>query len=462
MRKGMAEIQQDPNNSPNDITKKVFENWGKAGITALGEQFKVEGEQAQIRDTLAQAKGREMANERMKKLLDSMEGGGGGGASAGSFVDNIIASSGVAATPQLRAAATTAYTTAILTNKDPSAAVEHVLGTAQRGVGVRQSQEEHPLKMQELAGGAAAAPYKAPQAAATVQKTQQEARAAAPVDLTPEQIRDAFPSMSAEQAQAMALAAKQKGGAGLSQAVTQQQAAETRREAPRMTPEAEQKVAADATTHATSALRFINEFAKGGAEKLGFFKGANATAYLQRIGLPFGDPQVVDMWNSASQQVASTATQGGGFFAQGRVKLAHDVTAGITETPLHALLATDQVADRMINSLEGRISGMVDSRTGRELANTAPLRNALAEWQKVKAVTGTLDAYVTKDGKSVVMFNGNEVNYKNFSKTFDGGKTFKTDAGEIVGSEVIANARKVGVTPEQWLAAAHGFVKGTQ
>ncbi len=169
MRKGMAEIQQDPNNSPNDITKKVFENWGKAGITALGEQFKVEGEQAQIRDTLAQAKGREMANERMKKLLDSMEGGGGGGASAGSFVDNIIASSGVAATPQLRAAATTAYTTAILTNKDPSAAVEHVLGTAQRGVGVRQSQEEHPLKMQELAGGAAAAPYKAPQAAATVQ-----------------------------------------------------------------------------------------------------------------------------------------------------------------------------------------------------------------------------------------------------------------------------------------------------
>lgn len=238
------------------------------------------------------------------------------------------------------------------------------------------------------------------------------------------------------------------GDAAMSAYVRNLVTSREKREAPKPTPEAEQKFSSDSVQHATSALRFIDTFKKGGAQDIGFFSGANAKAFMEKWGIPTGDVAVVDMWNAAQQQVASAATQGGGFFAQGRVKLAHDVTAGITETPLHALLATDQVADRMIGALEGRLSGFTGTSTV-----TKPIESALAKWREVKATTGTFKSEVTQDGKkTIAYFEGKQIDPKTFKTLLDPEKTYDLGSGhKTTGAEIIRKLQQQQaktITPE--------------
>lgn len=228
-------------------------------------------------------------------------------------------------------------------------------------------------------------------------------------------------------------------------------------EAPKPLTEPEQRFSSDSVQHATSAKRFIETFAKGGSSDIGFFSGANAKAFMEKWGIPTGDPALIDMWNAAQQQVASTATGGGGFFAQGRVKLAHDVTAGITETPLHALLATDQVADRQIAALEGRLSGFEGTAVV-----TKPIQKALEEWRQVKAITGTFKSDVIPDprrlddptaGRTVAFFQGNQIDPKTFAPLVKNDKTsYKIKGGNTVpGSWLFEAARTKNKDPAQLL-----------
>lgn len=228
-------------------------------------------------------------------------------------------------------------------------------------------------------------------------------------------------------------------------------------ETPKPLTEPEQRFSSDSVQHATSAKRFIETFAKGGSSDIGFFSGANAKAFMEKWGIPTGDPALIDMWNAAQQQVVSTATGGGGFFAQGRVKLAHDVTAGITETPLHALLATDQVADRQIAALEGRLSGFEGTPVV-----TKPIQKALDEWRKVKEITGTFKSDVIPDtrrpddpaaGHTVAFFQGNQIDPKTFAPLVKNDKTsYKIKGGNTVpGSWLFEAARTKNKDPAQLL-----------
>jgi hypothetical protein len=234
------------------------------------------------------------------------------------------------------------------------------------------------------------------------------------------------------------------GDAAMSAYVRNLVTSKEKREAPKPTPEAEQKFSSDSVQHAESALRFIDNFKKGGAQDIGFFSGANAKAFMERWGIPSGDPAIVDMWNAAQQQVASAATQGGGFFAQGRVKLAHDVTAGITETPLHALLATDQVADRMISALQGRLSGFAGTSTV-----TKPIEAALAKWQAVKATTGTFKSDTTADGqRTIAYFEGKQIDPKTFKVLLDPEKVYDLGGGhKATGAAIAQKASEAGKDP---------------
>lgn len=184
-------------------------------------------------------------------------------------------------------------------------------------------------------------------------------------------------------------------------------------------PVDERKTASSDIAHATSAMRFVDEFAnKGGAERIGMFKGAPAIALLEKWGVATGDSQIISMINSSKQQVQSMATSGGGFFAQGRVKLAQDVTPAVTETPLHAIITMDEVADRKLAELKTNLSGFEGTQT-----NTKPFEKAIAEWEKVKAITGTLQSDIVPDprypndprsGRTVMFFRGNQIDPKSF------------------------------------------------
>lgn len=184
-------------------------------------------------------------------------------------------------------------------------------------------------------------------------------------------------------------------------------------------PVDERKTASSDIAHATSAMRFVDEFAnKGGAERIGMFKGAPAIALLEKWGVATGDSQIISMINSSKQQVQSMATSGGGFFAQGRVKLAQDVTPAVTETPLHAIITMDEVADRKLAELKTNLSGFEGTQI-----NTKPFEKAIAEWEKVKAITGTLQSDIVPDarylndprsGRTVMFFMGNQIDPKSF------------------------------------------------
>lgn len=225
---------------------------------------------------------------------------------------------------------------------------------------------------------------------------------------------------------------------------------QTKGETPKFN-ESEVKQAGEESKHAESARRFMERFAAGGAQQIGTFRGAPLVAKLEQWGIPTGNVSDVDMWNSSQQQVASAATAGGGFFAAGRVKLAKDVTSGITETPLHALLATDQVADRQLSALNTRLASLKETNT-----SSKSTEKAIADWDRVKKITGSFRSEVVPDprkpddlsaGRTVAFFQGNQIDPKTFAPlvkndtatTYDLGKGLKIDGSRLFEAARVKN-----------------------
>jgi hypothetical protein len=157
----------------------------------------------------------------------------------------------------------------------------------------------------------------------------------------------------------------------------------------------------------------------------------------------------VSMLNSSLQQVASAATSGGGFFASGRVDLAKDTTATISQTPLHALIALDETADRKLAKLQNLKMGASPSE------NTRNIDDAIKHYQDVKSITGSLNSYVVGKGtgneRSVVLFDGNQVDPKTFKKIVDGKKEYKVGSGFGTGTEFIEQARIRNEDPDTYI-----------
>jgi hypothetical protein len=219
-------------------------------------------------------------------------------------------------------------------------------------------------------------------------------------------------------------------------------------------PEPVRKETSGDSEAAISSKKFLENFRAGGAEKLGSIEGvlrgdipANVKAWMEKHGLSTGDPEFVSMLNSSLQQVASAATSGGGFFAAGRVDLAKDTTATISQTPLHALIALDETADRKLAKLQNLKMGASPSE------NTRNIDDAIKHYQDVKSITGSLNSYVVGKGtgseRSVVLFDGNQVDPKTFKKIVEGGKTYDFKGGaHMTGTALIEEARKRNVAPD--------------
>jgi hypothetical protein len=219
-------------------------------------------------------------------------------------------------------------------------------------------------------------------------------------------------------------------------------------------PEPVRKETSGDSEAAISSKKFLENFRTGGAEKLGSIEGvlkgdipANVKAWMEKHGLSTGDPEFVSMLNSSLQQVASAATSGGGFFAAGRVDLAKDTTATISQTPLHALIALDETADRKLAKLQNLKMGASPSE------NTRNIDDAIKHYQDVKAITGSLNSYVVGKGtgseRSVVLFDGNQVDPKTFKKIVEGPKTYEFKGGaHMTGTALIEEARKRNVAPD--------------
>jgi hypothetical protein len=210
---------------------------------------------------------------------------------------------------------------------------------------------------------------------------------------------------------------------------------------------------------AISSKKFLDVFRKGGAEKLGFadvFSTGNpmdlaaVKGMMEKRGLSTGDPEFVSMFNSSLQQIASAATAGGGIgFAQGRVDLAKETTATISQSPLHALIALDETADRKLAKLQNMRKNMSPSEP-REGVD-----DAIKHYQDVKAITGTLNAYVVDKGapgeRQVVLFDGSQVDPKTFKKIVDGKKEYKVGSGFGTGAEFVEQARVRNLDPETYI-----------
>lgn len=245
---------------------------------------------------------------------------------------------------------------------------------------------------------------------------------------------------------------KKKGDAFI-KVISGQAQAEGRAAIPAEAPTDVRKQTTNAVEAATSMDRFLSSFRTGGAEKIGnigdILKGENPAAlkvWLERHGFATGDENLLNMWNSSIQNVQSVATSGGGFFAEGRVRLAKDVTPSISETPLHSIIAADQVADRQIAALENQKLNLAPKQS------KAGIDDALTKWRNVKAVTGTLNSYVTNPGKpderTVMMFDGNQIDPKSFKKLVEGSKTYEFKGANMSGATLIEEARKRNVAPD--------------
>jgi hypothetical protein len=73
--------------------------------------------------------------------------------------------------------------------------------------------------------------------------------------------------------------------------------------------------------------------------------------------------------------------------------------------------------------------------------NTRNIDDAIKHYQDVKAITGTLNAYVVNKGspeeRQVVLFDGNQVDPKTFKKIVDGKKEYKVGSGFGTGAEFV-------------------------
>jgi hypothetical protein len=471
LSEGVAKILQDPTVADADKSSEVFKQFGQQGVIKYGDLLKTQQQNAQIKDLLAQEGHRSVQTQILQKTLPTV----GPQAEATLARTNSLTGATQQETARSRTllpgevaqqAATTQSTIAGTSEKEAVADKARIMtpieataaATRSKLVGAeaRKTELETQMLQQQMDRNTKLL-AQGPTSADTLDKMLDEAG-----------ITDPGQRAAAKMEYGANLYAKDpaKAGEAFAKSVTQsanaRATAKIRAEAP---SEAGTKEAVTAGEHAVSTERFLKSFISGGAQKLGFFQGANLKVALERYGVPVGDPETLEMWNAAQQQAASIATTGGGFYSEGRKRLADTVTPGITESPLHAIIAADQVADRMLERLNLRL---------KDHPNQESLLAARDKWQNVKKTTGSLDTYdYVPDPKNprtkypVVLFNGDQVDAKTFKPLVEGERDYKLGKGTVLrGSDLIADARRRNMSPavrlEEIKALYGGGPKGSQ
>lgn len=235
----------------------------------------------------------------------------------------------------------------------------------------------------------------------------------------------------------------------LTKFATSQSAAKIRNEGV-AAPQDIRKTAASASEAAFSAKQFLDAFDAGGYKDVGTLTGGPLKAMLERWGIASGDMNLVQMWNASKQQIASQASSGQGFGGEWRVKLAQDTTEGIKESPLHSIMALGEIAGRMKSNLETQLSGLTTE------PQKAPIEKALKEVDEIYQRTHSLQGYTVPSGggeKSVVLYNGNQVDPKTFKPLMQGSESFDVGQGHtMTASALFPKAQQARLTPQEALA----------
>jgi hypothetical protein len=471
LSEGVAQVLQDPSIAEADKSSEVFKKFGQQGVIKYGDLLKTQQQNAQIKDLLAQAGHRAVQT----RILEHTEPTAGPQAEATLARTNALTGATQQETARSRAllpgevtqqGATTASTIAGTSEKEavtdrtrlmtPGDVTAQQTRTALVGAEAAKTGTETELLQDQLTRNRKIL-EQGPTDTGTLDKMLDEAG-----------ITDPGQRAAAKMEYGANLYAKDpaKAGEAFAKSVTQsanaRASAKIRAEAP---SEAGTKAAEGAAEHAESLDRFLKSFTRGGAQKIGFVTGAGVKKWLEEHGVSAGDPEFVEMYNAAAQQVQSTATSGGGFYAEGRKRLAETVTPSVMETPLHAIISADQVADRMIARLKTRQLDHPEQKS---------IQSALDKWQDLKKTTGSLDTYdYVPDPKNpqtkypVVLFNGDQVDLKTFKPLVEGARDYKLGKGTMLrGSDVIADARRRNMSPavrlEEIKALYGGGSKGSQ
>lgn len=228
---------------------------------------------------------------------------------------------------------------------------------------------------------------------------------------------------------------------------SQENAARIRANAPKDLPSPERQFASNASAQAAATGEFLTAL-KEKPDDTGLLSGAPIKAFLERKGITTGDEKLLRMHENALQQISQKASTGGGFFSEGRVHLASDITPGISKTPLANLVAADVVATQNIAELTSRMRGLTDN------TQKAPLEDALKAWQAIKADTGSLESYIDKSNHSIVYYGGNYIDPGTLKPIIAGKSSYDLGGGHTAtGQFIMQAAQQQALDPRQLLAA---------
>lgn len=448
---GVAEIMQDPSLSEQDKGVQALKKFGKPGYETYNKLVETQVLQGQLKDVLAQAGLRTVQTEQAKKNL---------GYSDEEFAAKIAQTKAQTGNVQSQTTARNVLLPGEVAQQGASTANVQSQTTSRNALlpGEVMAQSDKSATTSAALPGVAAeselASTKAQQAVIQLDRLRQMG-ASTPTGLNAIMDAAGIPQGHAVRALATSsynaetdpVKAMEKFNSTLSNFVNTKTNAEIRANVPKSLSEAEIKESANQAQFATSSQRFLDAV-KDRPDELGLLTGAPIRAWMERHGLATGDQTLLNAMESQAQIVASSATQGGGFFAQGRVALAKDIAPSISRTPMANLIALDTIADREIASLTRRIDAQTPN------VKTKPLDDSLQQWKDIKATTSSLQSYVANGDKTVVMFNNNQVDPKTFKPILRGDTKLKAEANnaEYTGAQVLQVAKEMKMTPQEFVA----------
>ena len=429
--KGVAQIQADPDIPAAQKLTAIQQKYGSAGMLSLTNSLKASALQAQI----AAAGGEQaLTAEQTRKLR-----------TANDITDQTLPAQLAAPAAQL---ATEKAKTQLLGAQTAATAAEVPLRQAQTG-------------NEDIKGNLLSSEARKTDAEASILDAQAQATKALAADPSSLDARIKQLGITDPQQQDYVKSGFLTGGLKGFQAAAKdvvdsrmrveaaKAAAETRNAEPKQTPEPQLKQAGSAAAQAKATENFLDNFLKN-PDVTGLAGGAPVKAWLEGKGFSTGDPALLGMYENSLQQIGLKATAGGGFFTQGRVNLAKDLTANLSKSPLGNLVAMDTVADQNLTELRTAKAGLAPNQ------NTKPLDMAIEQWEKIKSRTGTLESFVDHTGKSIVSFEGNQVDPKTLKPILKGDEQVKVQGGTMSGANILYLAKERKQSPQEVIAALIG------
>lgn len=224
---------------------------------------------------------------------------------------------------------------------------------------------------------------------------------------------------------------------------------EAMRDRPKAISDQSEKVVAGAATVANSAkdvLDSIETSSKGGP--LAGLKG-----YLVGKGYSTGDLDFDRNLAATHQQLVSGVQAGGGFGGSWKVKLIHDTSPNVQQSPMFRVIETNMILKDRMSELQREKQRFEGTEYG-----TKSIDETISQLQPLLDKTESLKQYVDpKTSKQDVYYNGDMVDPRTLKPilkdALDPDQKFVIKGQPVVGGAVNRRAIELGVSPSQYLQA---------